>query len=126
MCRGFVTLGNIFHTDDQFVGTGHQKAQERESGGSAFKREADERGTPFIEIDQSVCDYMTRQSDACVKQMFGRMVKGDGEINAIFPFQTLEHSFMIGDLWGNQFDAQKEKESNQNLRVSNGVSARER
>jgi hypothetical protein len=41
----------------------------------------------------------------------------EGDIMAIFPFQTLEHSFVIGGLWGNQFDTQKEKESNQNLRV---------
>lgn len=117
MCRGFVTRGNIYHTDDQFVGTGYQKAQEREPQVRAFKRDADERGTPFIEIDRPVCNYIAEQSDACVKQMFGRMVKGDGDIMAIFPFQTLEHSFVIGGHWGNQFDAQKEKESNQNLRV---------
>jgi hypothetical protein len=117
MCRGFVTRGNIYHTDDQFVGTGYQKAQEREPQVTAFKREADERGTPFIEIDRPVCDYIAAQSDACVKQIFGRMVKGDGDIMAVFPFQTFEHSFVIGGLWGNQFDAQKERESNQNLRM---------
>jgi hypothetical protein len=117
MCRGFVTRGKIHHTDDQFVGTGYQKAFESESQVSAFKREANERGTPFIEIDRSVCDYVTGHSDACVRQMFGRIVKGDGEIMAIFPCQCLEHSFVIGDLWGNPFDAHKEKESNQNLRV---------
>jgi hypothetical protein len=117
MCRGFVTRGKIHHTDDQFVGSGYQRAYEGESQVTAFKRKTNERGTPFIEIDQSVCDYIASVPDACVKQMFKRIVKGDGEIMAIFPFQCMEHSFVIGGLWGQKFDANKERQSNQNLRA---------
>jgi hypothetical protein len=49
--------------------------------------------------------------------MFKRIVKGDGEIMAIFPFQCMEHSFVIGNFWGQKFDANKERQSNQNLRA---------
>lgn len=116
MCRGFVTRGLIRHSDTQFVGTGYQKAYESERRVTAFRREADERGTPFIEIDRVVCNYIEQQNDACVKQMFGRFVKRDGEAMAIFPFQCLQHSFIVGDYHGHMFDPEREKESNQNLR----------
>ena len=117
MCRGFVTRGQIYHSDTRFVGTGYQKALAREHSVIAFKRKADEMGTPFIEIDRDVCEYIESQNDARVKQMFGRIVKGDGNVMAIFPFQCLEHSFIIGDYREQMFDTEREKESNQKLRA---------
>ncbi|MGH8280020.1 MAG: hypothetical protein ACRETQ_10740, partial [Gammaproteobacteria bacterium] len=81
-----------------------------------FKREADERGTPFVEVDPSVSGFVDANGDACVKKMFSRFVKKDGTTAALFPFQRLSHSFIIAG-HGHTFDAERERRSNQNLRI---------
>lgn len=115
MCRGYITKGSIFHNESQVIGSGYQKAFSSEANVSAFKHEADERGTPFVEIDPVVCDYVKEASDSCVKKMFFRMVKEQDGTTALFPFQRLSHSFIIAG-FGHKFNPQKEKESNQNMR----------
>jgi hypothetical protein len=47
--------------------------------------------------------------------MFGRMVKRDGDTVVLFPFQRLQHSFIIAG-YGYKFDPEKELASNDNLR----------
>jgi hypothetical protein len=116
MCRGYITRGSIYHTDTQPIGSGYQEAYDKEKQVTAFKREADERGTPFVEVDPVVCDYVRDHGDWCVKEMFSRYVKEDGKVTALFPFQRLEHSFMIAG-FGSTFDPEKEKRSNQNMRL---------
>jgi hypothetical protein len=116
MCRGYITRGQIYHTDNEIIGTGYQEALDKEHNVSAFKREADERGTPFVEIDPSVCDYVKECGDACVKEMFSRYVNHDGSMTALFPFQRLQHSFIVGDCLGHTFDPDKERRSNENMR----------
>jgi hypothetical protein len=116
MCRGYITRGPIFHTDIQVIGSGYQTAYEKEGKVSVFKREADERGTPFVEVDWVVCDYVGECEDWCVKEIFSRHVKDDGEVVALFPFQRLEHSVVIGG-FGQKFDPEEEKRSNQNVRL---------
>ncbi len=90
MCRGYITRGLIFHTDQQVIGSGYQRACENEKNVNAFKREANERGTPFVEVDRVVCDYVTQYGDCCVKEMFGRFVKDDGAVVALFPAQDTQ------------------------------------
>lgn len=119
MCRGYIKRGSVYHTDSQVLGSGYQDAYTAESKVSAFRREADERGTPYVEVDSAIVDYVTSQSDACVKKMFSRMVKSDGNAVVLFPFQRLAHSFMVAGM-GHIFDAEKERESNNNLRLSIG------
>ncbi len=116
MCRGYITEGLIYHTDKQFIGSGYQEALSKESHVAAFKRKADE-STPFVEVDSAVCDYIRDNGDSCVKEMFSRYVKKDGIVTALFPFQRLEHSFIIGDWHGHKFDPEKERESNKNTRI---------
>lgn len=116
MCRGYITRGSIYHVENQFIGTGYQRAYSRESEVTAFKRHADDRGTPFVEVDPEVCEYVTNLSDTNVKEIFSRSVKSDGEVTAIFPFRRLSHSFMIGGM-GVEFDPEKEKKSNQDWRI---------
>ena len=116
MCRGYITKGLVYHTDTQVIGSGYQEAYSKESNVTAFKREADERGTPFVEVDPVVCSYVKECEDQCVKEMFSRMVKDDGEVTALFPFQRLAHSFVIAG-FGHKFDPQKERSSNQNMRL---------
>jgi hypothetical protein len=115
MCRGYITRGKIHHTGSHVIGSGYQKAYSKEKEVAAFKRVADERGTPFVEVDPVISDYVSNSDDACVKKMFARMVKSDGETIALFPFQMLAHSFMIAG-YGVHFEPQKEKESNDNMR----------
>jgi len=116
MCRGYITKGSIYHTDSQFIGSGYFEACSKEKKVKIFKREIDKEGTPFVELDPAVCKFVNDCGDSCVKKMFSRFVKDDGEILALFPFQRLSHSFMIAGL-GSKFDPQKEKESNHNLRL---------
>ena len=47
--------------------------------------------------------------------MFSRCVHSDGEFVAIFPFQKSAHKFLIRN--GKQFNAEKERSANQNVRV---------
>jgi hypothetical protein len=117
MCRGYITRGLIYHTEDQVIGSGYQKAYGKESHVTAFKRSADERGTPFVEVDQVICDYIATYTDSCVKKMFSRYVKTDGEVTALFPFQRLSHSFVIGGFGLPPFDPEKERRSNHNVRI---------
>jgi len=116
MCRGYITRGQIYHLDHQVIGTGYQRAFEGETGVTAFRMEADERGTPFIEVDPSVDSYVRTQSDDCVRKMYGRMVKSEEGDVAVFPFQRLAHQFTIGG-FGTTFDPDKEKRSNDNVRT---------
>jgi hypothetical protein len=115
MCRGYITKGRVFHTETQIIGTGYQRALENEKDVAAFKREADERGTPYVEVDKAVTDYVTSCGDWCVKEMFSRCVKSDGEISAIFPFKRLAHRFVIEGA-GHPFDADRERRANANVR----------
>jgi hypothetical protein len=79
---------------------------------SAFKRKADENGTPFVEIDPSVCNYIEKGSDSCVKEMFSRYVKNDGELAVLFPIQRLFHQFAISK----NCNLEKERQSNDAIR----------
>lgn len=117
LCRGYITRGTIFHTNAQFIGSGYQKACNQEKHNvTAFKRDGEKSGTPFVEVDPAVCDYVRTYGDSCVKEMFSHYVKEDGVITALFPFQRLAHSFVIAG-FGRTFNPEKEKHSNQNMRL---------
>lgn len=117
MCRGYITRGRIYHTEADIIGTGYQEVLDKEHEVTAFKREADERGTPFVEIDQTVCDYVQERGDPCVKEMFSRFTKQGGGLTALFPFQRLNHSFIVCDYRGHRFDPHKEWHANENVRA---------
>lgn len=116
LCRGFVSIGKIYHTDRQVIGPGYQKAYSSESIVTAFQRAADERGTPFIEIDAEVVSLLQDQDNACVKIMFDRMTLSDGTKHAIFPFKRLDHEFGIGGIFG-KFEPEKHLQSVNNIRT---------
>lgn len=109
LCRGCIKRGPIYHTETHQIGPGLNDAVESEKLVSVFKQEADERGTPFIEVGPEVVQYVEEQGDQCVKEMFSRHVKHDGLLTALFPFKRLNHSFAI--IPGVPFDAEKEKQS---------------
>lgn len=115
MCRGYITKGNVHHEESQVIGTAYQQAFANESRVSAFKIDADEYGTPFVEVDPGVCEFVTASKDRCVQEMFSRMTKTEEGTTALFPFQAFSHSFAIGGI-GSEFDADKELKSNENMR----------
>lgn len=110
MCRGYIKRGLIYHTKHHQIGTGLSEAVDRERAVSVFKQDANERGTPFVEIDREVVEYVAQQPDACVKEMFSRHVETDGDLTALFPFKRLNHSFAFGSSAG-KFDADRERAS---------------
>jgi hypothetical protein len=114
LCRGIITRGNIFHTNAQFFGTGYMRAYEGESKVSVFKIDDTDKGTPFIEIDNSVVEYVTMYGDECVKALFGRMTKSDGTYTAIWPFDRL--SIIPATVIGPDFDPRRFKTSVQRSR----------
>ena len=103
MCRGYITRGLVYHDGSRFIGSGYEQAYSKEEQVTAFKRNADEKGTPFVEVDSIVCDFVRDCDDQCVKKMFTRFVKTDGTVTALFPFQSLQHSFIIAG-FGHTFD----------------------
>ena len=96
MCRGSIKRGRIHHTAERQFGPGLIHVIEREKKVSIFKKDDAEHGTPFIEIDKEVVQYAEHQSDRCVKEIFPRLVKAEGDLAAIFPFQRLT-AFDAGD-----------------------------
>ncbi|MGB8411828.1 MAG: hypothetical protein WCE23_03285 [Candidatus Binatus sp.] len=109
LCRGYIKRGLIYHTKLHQIGSGLSNAVEREKQVSVFKQNADEQGTPFIEVSPEIVEYVATQGDKCVKEMFSRHVQQDGLLTALFPFKRLNHSFAIPA--GHQFDPEKEKKS---------------
>ena len=92
MVRGYVTRGNIFHEGNKFLGTGYHRALKGEKRVKAFQASPDEIGTPFIEIEPEVVDYIKECDDQCVKTMFERMTRSEDDVTVIFPFQSFSRS----------------------------------
>jgi hypothetical protein len=92
LCRGYITLGPIHHSDEQFIGTGYMRAYRAESEVAFLRRDAEEGGTPFIQIDQTLVRYIRDETDDPVREMFARMTHSDGEYTAVYPFNALASS----------------------------------
>jgi hypothetical protein len=120
MCRGCVTKGKIYHTSTQVIGSGYVEAHLREQQVDIFKREADERGTPFVEVAQSVLEFVDNCGDSCVHSMFDRMIRRAGTSAAIYPFKRFAHTVMLTDAHGRRFDPDQERKSNQTMRLMLG------
>lgn len=90
MVRGYVCRGSIYHHGVQFLGTGYQKAVEQEKQVRAFRMAADRSGTPFVEVDPAVVEYVRNETDRCVREMFDRMTTSDaGGITVVYPVKRL-------------------------------------
>ena len=89
LCRGYMTRGNIYHEGNKFFGTGYVHAVENEKIVAFMRADVEEKGTPFIQIDDTVTDYVKNEGDNCVKMLFGRHIRSDGSYTAIYPFDAL-------------------------------------
>jgi hypothetical protein len=119
MCRGYITRGKLYHEGSEIIGSGYSDAYAKaERGVTVFKQSADERGTPFIEVDSEVVKYVDTCGDSCVKEMASRMMKSDGKLTALFPFKRLGHSFIVSGLeqLGLKFEPDKAHRQVDNMR----------
>ena len=105
MCRGHILRGRIFHDGQRFMGTGYQEALEYEKNVGIFKRFEDERGTPFVEVDSSVIDYINDSGDKCILEILPRYIVESKGLYALIPFRRLTDFFDIGS----EFDAAAKK-----------------
>lgn len=96
MCRGYITRDSIFHEGMRFFGSGYQKVLKQEKEVSVFKRASDEKGTPFVEVESVVHQYVRECGDKCVQNIFDRLVKTDGDLVALFPFNRFTTPFLTG------------------------------
>ena len=107
MVRGYVSRGNIFHRDNQFMGTGYQDALRKEREVKAFRLPLDGTSTPFVEINPVVVKYIKTETDQCVREIFNRLSREDENgITVIYPFQRLSN--LVGE---DIMDAKNCKES---------------
>ena len=112
MCRGYIKRGLIYHTADYCVGSGLNDVVEGEKRVSIFKTEDGERGTPFVEVDRNIVQYVNDEtSDSCVKETFSEFTeteKLDDVVAAIFPFKRPDPGIFIS--WGEKFDSDQTHE----------------
>lgn len=91
MCRGYVGRGAIYHTEDHCIGSGLNDAVEGEKKVSMYQTEDGEVGTPFIEIDEKVLQFLDEEvTDSCVIEVLEDIVKRKDDVAAIFPFKSLD------------------------------------
>jgi hypothetical protein len=116
LCRGYMTRGALFHSGLRFLGSGYLRAYQHERRVAAFGQGEDERGTPFVELDPAVTEYVRTSTDDCVKKIYARCVESDGQYAALFPFRALEQSFVIGGIGARLVDYSRVRQGNVGLR----------
>jgi hypothetical protein len=89
LCRGVITRGNILHAEGQLFGTGYMHAYNNKKYAKFLRAHEQEEGTPFIELEAPVIDYIKYETDPCVREMCLRMTHTDGTYTAIYPFHAL-------------------------------------
>lgn len=102
------------------MGTGYVHAVKNEKAVGFMRANVEEKGTPFIQIDDVVIDYVRKEGDECVRKMFGRVIRSDGTYSAIYPFEAM--SKVPSSIIGFDFNAAYWKE---NLQKSVGFRQRD-
>ena len=116
LCRGYITRGPLFHEGANFIGSGYQRAYEQEPKVAVFGRALHDGGTPFVEIDPVVTEYVAVSGDSCLQKIYDKCILSDGEYAALFPFSALPQSFMIGGIGAGLVDYTAIREGNVGLR----------
>lgn len=115
LCRGYITKGMVYHKDMTILGTGYQDAYlHEEKKISAFHESLGEKGTPFIEIAPSVLSFI-KNCDTAIQKQFRQMAETDGTVTAIFPFNQLVSTTIIGSYMGFEHDLIDQKKENLEL-----------
>lgn len=116
LLRGYITRGSIYHHGSSFLGSGYLRAYRQESEVAAFSRDAGDTGTPFVELDAAVVEYVRATDDVCVKQMLDHCTATDGTYTAIFPFRAMSQSFIVGGFYSQFIDYRAIRAGNIGLR----------
>lgn len=53
---------------------------------SDIRKESYKKGTPFVEVDPVVCNYVRDYGDKRVKEMFCHFVEDGSEATVLFPY----------------------------------------
>jgi hypothetical protein len=117
LCRGYMTRGVLFHAGHRFFGSGYLRAYQHERHVAAFRQGEDERGTPFVELDPEITEYVRTSTDECVKKIYAHCVESDGQYAALFPFRALEQSFVIGGIGARLVNYNRVRQGNVGLRA---------
>lgn len=92
MCRGYITKGNIYHTENQVIGTGYQNAYAGEPEVVAFGEvveNGEKEKTPFLEVGSKIVDYLKGINDSSVERVIKMSTHSDGHYHTINPFSCL-------------------------------------
>lgn len=116
LCRGYLTRGLLFHEGVRFLGSGYQRAYQHERHVVAFSHDEADYGTPFVEIDPVVTNYVNTCGDECANKIYERCVESDGTYAALFPFNSLEQSFVLGGFGAKFVDYDALRRGNSGLR----------
>lgn len=79
LCRGYLTRGEVYHTQNQVIGKGYIEA---------FKNES-KYPLPYTRIDEKLCTYILESGDVCAIEMFKRLTKNVGTDIVLFPIHNM-------------------------------------
>jgi hypothetical protein len=89
LCSGYITRGNIYHTANQFIGTGYVEAYKNADEVTAFKIMGERNPTPFVEFSPQIVEYVNNETDDRVRKIFSRLTISDGTLTVVSPFDRL-------------------------------------
>ena len=121
LCRGYITVGNIYHETNQIIGEGYIRAYEydaeKKTTFSVLENVEIEKGTPFVEIDNDVIDKLYSSNDPCIIEMSKRITKTVENTTALYPLNILSQGSEIENFNGdiatlNKFKILIEKHTN--------------
>lgn len=73
LCRGYLTMGAVYHEGTTIFGTAYQEAVDGERRAAAIEWGGGTLGTPFIEINNSVADYLAEKGNECTRKLLPRL-----------------------------------------------------
>lgn len=108
LCRGFITVGSVYHSGKNVIGSAYMRAAEKEKTVKVFAKSDSEFGTPFVEIDPKIIKLVKDGDDGCVLKMLKRCIFEDGELYAVNPFRGQQFT---GSLDGSKTSEQAKAEN---------------
>lgn len=97
LCRGYITRGEVYHTQNQVIGKGYIEA---------FRNEC-EYPFPYTRIDEKLYTYIRESGDTCAIEMFKRLTKNIGTDIVLFPIHNMVYASPISSK-NNSEDEKKE------------------
>lgn len=89
LCRGYITVGSVYHSGRNVIGSAYMRAAKMEPTVTVFAESDNECGTPFVEIDPEIIALVRAGDDGCLWKMLKRCILTDGALYAVNPFRGL-------------------------------------